>query len=47
VLAAFIVCCIVFVLISMFFKFHIELVFSNRTTIENLDHKRNEDAGNL
>lgn len=30
-------------LITMFFKFHLELVFGNRTTIENLERKRNEE----
>lgn len=29
----------------MFFKFHLELVINNRTTIENLEKKRNEETG--
>lgn len=33
-------------LITMFFKFHLDLVLNNRTTIENLEKKRNEVAGN-
>lgn len=32
-----------FVVITMFFKFHITLILSNTTTIENLDKKRAEN----
>ena len=35
-----------FVLISMFFKFHINLILSNNTTIENLDKKRAPNSPN-
>lgn len=45
ILVAFAVSCLAFYLISMFFKFHVELVLSNRTTIENLERKRNEETG--
>jgi len=45
VLIAFGISCLAICLITMFFKFHLELVFSNRTTIENLERKRNEETG--
>lgn len=32
-------------MITSFFKFHVDLVLSNRTTIENLERKRNEETG--
>lgn len=34
-----------FVMISKFFYFHLELVLTNKTTIENLEKKRNEESG--
>jgi len=36
-----------FVVISMFFKFHIKLILSNTTTIENLDKKRSTNSNTL
>ncbi|CAD8201198.1 unnamed protein product [Paramecium octaurelia] len=44
-LCAFGISCLASCLITMFFKFHLELVLSNRTTIENLEKKRNEETG--
>lgn len=44
----FIICYIImiifFVIITVFFKFHIELVFTNSTTIEHLESKRNANG---
>ncbi len=34
-----------FVVISMFFKFHVELVLSNSSTLDNLARQRNPNAG--
>jgi palmitoyltransferase len=34
-----------FVVISMFFKFHVELVLSNSSTLDNLERQRNPNAG--
>jgi palmitoyltransferase len=34
-----------FVVISMFFKFHIELVLSNSSTLDNLERQRNPNSG--
>lgn len=45
IVGAFAICCLVTALISAFFKFHIDLVLANRTTIENLDRKRQEETG--
>lgn len=45
ILSALGICGLAFFLISMFFKFHVDLVLSNRTTIENLERKRAEDTG--
>ena len=36
---AFLINCIIMVLITMFLKFHLNLALTNKTTIENLDHK--------
>ena len=36
---AFLINCIIMVLITMFLKFHFNLALTNKTTIENLDHK--------
>jgi palmitoyltransferase len=33
------------VVISMFFKFHVELVLSNSSTLDNLERQRNPNAG--
>jgi palmitoyltransferase len=45
IIGCLVVCCLVTVLISMFLKFHLELVLGNRTTIENLERKRQEETG--
>ena len=34
-----------FVVISMFFRFHCELVLSNSSTLDNLERQRNPNAG--
>lgn len=34
-----------FVVITIFFKFHVELVLSNSTTLDNLERQRNPNAG--
>ena len=34
-----------FIVISMFFRFHCELVFSNSSTLDNLERQRNPNAG--
>lgn len=34
-----------FVVISMFFKFHVELVLGNSSTLDNLERQRNPNAG--
>ena len=34
-----------FVVITMFFKFHVELVLSNSSTLDNLERQRNPNAG--
>ena len=34
-----------FVVISLFFKFHVELVLSNSSTLDNLERQRNPNAG--
>jgi len=34
-----------FVVISTFFKFHVELVLSNSSTLDNLERQRNPNAG--
>lgn len=34
-----------FVVISMFFRFHVELVLSNSSTLDNLERQRNPNAG--
>ena len=34
-----------FCVITMFFKFHVELVLSNSSTLDNLERQRNPNAG--
>lgn len=34
-----------FVVISMFFRFHVELMLSNSSTLDNLERQRNPNAG--
>lgn len=34
-----------FVVITMFFKFHVDLVLSNSSTLDNLERQRNPNAG--
>jgi hypothetical protein len=34
-----------FVVISMFFRFHLELVLTNSSTLDNLERQRNPNAG--
>jgi hypothetical protein len=34
-----------FIVISMFFKFHVELVLSNSSTLDNLERQRNPNTG--
>jgi palmitoyltransferase ZDHHC2/15/20 len=34
-----------FIVITMFFKFHVELVLSNSSTLDNLERQRNPNAG--
>lgn len=34
-----------FVVITMFFKFHVELVLSNSSTLDNLERQRNPNVG--
>ena len=34
-----------FVVISMFFRFHVELVLTNSSTLDNLERQRNPNAG--
>lgn len=45
ILGQVVICCSAHILILFFFKFHLELVLSNKTTIENLDKKRQEESG--
>lgn len=33
------------IIISMFFKFHVELVLSNSSTLDNMERQRNPNAG--
>ena len=34
-----------FVVITMFFRFHVELVLTNSSTLDNLERQRNPNAG--
>lgn len=34
-----------FIVISMFFKFHVELVLTNSSTLDNLERQRNPNTG--
>ena len=34
-----------FIVISMFFRFHVELVLTNSSTLDNLERQRNPNAG--
>ena len=34
-----------FVVITMFFKFHVDLVLTNSSTLDNLERQRNPNAG--
>jgi len=46
IFTAFLMTATVFFVILFFFKFHIQMVLSNMTTIENLDKKRSGPPGN-
>ena len=47
ILSCFTIVCILMILLTLFFKFHIQLVLKNCTTIEDLEKKKNPNVINV